>query len=74
MSDSTPHLPNFLPERLPHRKDHAEQWLHDYRRVVIRISNKVEARTKETGSVDRAIRCETLPSSAVFADSDLHGV
>jgi len=45
-------LSDFFPEVLPHRKEEAHQWLHDYLRLVIRIQKEAEERKKKTGSVD----------------------
>ncbi len=45
-------LPDFFPEVLPHRKEEAQRWLHDYLRLVIRIHREAAERKKKTGSVN----------------------
>jgi hypothetical protein len=49
--DSKTNLPNFFPEIFPHKKEEANEWLHGYLRVVIRIFNERQALKTKTGSV-----------------------
>jgi len=44
-------LTDVFPEVLPHRKEEANEWLHGYLRLVIRIQKEREELKKATGSV-----------------------
>ena len=54
-------LHTFFPEVLPHRREEADKWLHDYLRLVIRIHGEAVERKEKTGSVEADSIYDLLP-------------
>ncbi len=46
-------LEDYFPEVLPHRRAEAEEWLHDYIRLVLRIVEEAQERKEQAGSVEQ---------------------
>lgn len=51
--DPTAKLLDFFPKILPHKREEATEWLHDYLRIVLRIVKERVNQKNETGTVDQ---------------------